>query len=60
MKSKKFKLFGMDDIEMAKKNGTKGGKYVDIEEMETDYRPVNWKRFFFRPKYIRESGSGRH
>ncbi len=26
----------------------------DQEELgETDYKPINWKRFFFTPKYIR-------
>ena len=49
---------------MARKNGDiemqRGGRKKQDEEMDdTEYRPINWKRFFFAPKYIRTSpGSG--
>jgi hypothetical protein len=38
-----------NDIEMARVGATKKGGPPE----ETDYRPVNWRRIFLTPKYIR-------
>lgn len=37
------------DIEMGRIRGERKGGAPE----ETDYRPVNWKRIFLTPKYIR-------
>lgn len=43
-----------NDIEMAENNRGKGVSTNTraAEEEDTEYKPFNWKRFFFRPKYI--------
>lgn len=41
-----------DDIEMGRVQPKRGGP-----PEETDYKPINWKRIFFTPKYIRTSPS---
>lgn len=42
-----------EDIEMRSmgRNDGRKGKYDPPED--TDYRPINWRRVFFTPKYIR-------
>lgn len=40
-----------NDIEMARVGKEKKGGPPE----NTDYRPVNWKRIFLTPKYIRTS-----
>jgi hypothetical protein len=38
------------DIEMEAMRGQK----KDTSPLETDYRPINWKKIFLSPKYIRK------
>lgn len=41
-----------NDIEM---EGVRVQKKEESEgEIETDYRPINWKKVFLSPKYIRK------
>lgn len=38
------------DIEMEE---MRGQRRKDTTPDDTDYRPINWKKIFFSPKYIR-------
>ena len=38
-----------DDVEMQRRQRGKN----DEDSEDTEYRPINWKRFFFAPKYLR-------
>ena len=40
-----------DDIETQRGRREKQTEVLD----DTEYRPINWKRFFFAPKYLRTS-----
>jgi len=43
-----------DDVE-----SQRGRRDRQADELEdTEYKPINWKRFFFAPKYIRTSPRG--
>lgn len=39
-----------DDVEMEEMRGQRTEKEIE----ETQYRPVNWKKIFLSPKYIRK------
>ena len=39
-----------NDIEMS---GMQGQRHHEGPPEETEYRPVNWRKIFFSPKYIR-------
>lgn len=39
----------MPDIEMARRNGERKDEVPEF----TEYRPLNWKKIFLTPKYIR-------
>jgi hypothetical protein len=41
----------MNDVELGTR--PRDRKYQEIEEEETEYRPLNWKKIFLTPKYIR-------
>jgi hypothetical protein len=44
----------VDDVEMAKKKKDEPtGPYSDSEQPPTEYKPIDWKRVFLTPKYIR-------
>jgi len=50
-KKKKTELRAMADIEM----GSKRERREEESDDFTEYQPINWKRVFFAPKYLRAS-----
>lgn len=44
----------VEDVEMAKKKkeDEPNGPYSDLQP-PTEYQPINWKKIFLTPKYIR-------
>jgi len=44
-----------EDIEMNRMEPTAAGKKDELpdREMDTEYKPIDWKKIFLSPKYIR-------